>query len=130
MDAPLRILVVEDNPDLAANLVDYFEAKGHMADAAGDGLSGLHLAIRNDYDVIVLDLMLPRLDGTSLCRRLRGEAGKLTPILMLTARDTIEDKTPDSKRAPTTTSSSPSCANGGAHQGLVPPRRQARRGRN
>ena len=92
MNSPLRILVVEDNPDLAANLVDYFEAKGHMADAAGDGLSGLHLAIRNDYDVIVLDLMLPRLDGTSLCRRLREEAGKLTPILMLTARDTIEDK--------------------------------------
>jgi len=92
MTTPLRILVVEDNPDLAANLVDYFEAKGHLADAAGDGLSGLHLAIRNDYDVIVLDLMLPGLDGLALCRRLREEAGKLTPILMLTARDTIEDK--------------------------------------
>ena len=92
MNAPLRILVVEDNPDLAANLVDYFEAKGHLADAAGDGHSGWRLAIRSDYDVIVLDLMLPGLDGTSLCRRLREEAGKLTPILMLTARDTIEDK--------------------------------------
>ncbi|MDO8932988.1 MAG: response regulator transcription factor, partial [Rhodocyclaceae bacterium] len=92
MDAPLRILVVEDNPDLAANLVDYLSAHGHLADAAGDGLSGLNLAIRNDYDVVVLDLMLPGLDGLALCRRLRTEAGKLTPILMLTARDTIEDK--------------------------------------
>ena len=92
MDAPLRILVIEDNPDLAANLIDYLEAKGHLADAAGDGISGLNLATRNDYDVIILDLMLPGLDGLSLCRRLRGEVGRLTPILMLTARDTIEDK--------------------------------------
>ena len=92
MDAPLRILVIEDNPDLAANLVDYFEAKGHLADAAGDGITGLNLATRNEYDVIVLDLMLPGLDGLSLCRRLRGDLGRLTPILMLTARDTIEDK--------------------------------------
>ncbi len=92
MDAPLRILVVEDNPDLAANLVDYLEAKGHIVDAAGDGHSGLNLASANDYDVIILDLMLPGLDGLTLCRRLRGELGRLTPILMLTARDTIEDK--------------------------------------
>lgn len=92
MDAPLRILVIEDNPDLAANLVDYLSARGHLADAAGDGLTGLNLALRNEYDVIVLDLMLPGLDGMTLCRRLRLDAGRLTPILMLTARDTIEDK--------------------------------------
>jgi len=92
MHTPLRILVVEDNPDLAANLVDYLDAKGHLADAAGDGISGLALATKNDYDVILLDLMLPGLDGLTLCRRLREEAGCMTPILMLTARDTIEDK--------------------------------------
>ena len=92
MDIPLRLLVVEDNPDLAANLVDYLEAKGHLTDATGDGISGLHLATRNSYDVIILDLVLPGLDGVSLCRRLREEVGKLTPILMLTARDSLEDK--------------------------------------
>jgi DNA-binding response OmpR family regulator len=92
MEAPLRILVVEDNADLAANLVDYLEGRHHLADAASDGIAGLHLALANDYDVIVLDLMLPGLDGIALCRRLREEAGKMTPILMLTARDTIEDK--------------------------------------
>ena len=92
VDTPLRILIVEDNPDLAANLVDYLEAKDHLADATGDGVSGLHLATRNSYDVILLDLMLPGLDGVSLCRRLRQEVGKLTPILMLTARDALEDK--------------------------------------
>ncbi|MCX7180783.1 MAG: response regulator transcription factor [Proteobacteria bacterium] len=89
---PLRILVVEDNPDLAANLVDYLEAKGHLTDATGDGISALHLATRNSYDVILLDLVLPGLDGVSMCRRLREEVGKLTPILMLTARDALEDK--------------------------------------
>ncbi|MDK9725657.1 MAG: response regulator transcription factor [Sterolibacteriaceae bacterium MAG5] len=92
MDSALRILVVEDNPDLAANLVDFLEGHGHLADAAGDGVTGLKLAAANDYDVIVLDVMLPGLDGLELCRRLRGEVGKLTPILMLTARDATEDK--------------------------------------
>ncbi len=91
MDA-LRVLVVEDDPDLAANLVDYLEAKGHLAEVAADGISGLSLAVRHDYDVIVLDLVLPGLNGISLCRRLREEVGKLTPVLMLTARDSLEDK--------------------------------------
>ncbi len=92
MDAPLRILVIEDNPDLAANLVDYLAAHGHIADAAGDGISGLNLASNQDYDVILLDIMLPGLDGLALCRRLREECGRSTPVLMLTARDTIEEK--------------------------------------
>lgn len=92
MDSALRILVVEDNLDLAANLVDFLEGHGHLADAAGDGLTGLKLAVASDYDVIVLDIMLPGIDGLELCRRLRSEVGKLTPILMLTARDATEDK--------------------------------------
>lgn len=89
---PLKILVVEDNPDLAANLVDYLEARGHLVDAAGDGLTGLHLASSQNFDVILLDLILPGMDGIALCRRLREQAGKATPILMLTARDTLDDK--------------------------------------
>lgn len=92
MDAPLKILVVEDNPDLAANLVDYLAARGHQPDAAGDGLTGLHLASTQAFDVILLDLILPGMDGITLCRRLREEVGRATPILVLTARDTLDDK--------------------------------------
>lgn len=88
----MRILVIEDDADLAANLWDYLESRGHVVDAAGDGLSGLHLAIVNDYEAITLDLILPGLDGLELCRRLRVDAHKCTPVLMLTARDTLGDK--------------------------------------
>ena len=55
----MKILLIEDNRDLALNIFDYFEAKGHTMDLAGDGLSGLHLAASNQYDVLILDLMLP-----------------------------------------------------------------------
>lgn len=87
----MNILLIEDNRDLALNLFDYFEAKGHAMDLAGDGISGLHLAASNQYDVLILDLMLPGIDGLTLCRRLR-EAGRHTPVLMLTARDSLDDK--------------------------------------
>lgn len=87
----MNILLIEDNRDLATNMFDYFEAKGHVMDLTGDGISGLHFAASNQYDVIILDLMLPGMDGLTLCRKLR-EAGKLTPILMLTARDSLDDK--------------------------------------
>lgn len=92
MNPALSILVIEDNPDLAANLVDYLVARGHVVDAAGDGLTGLHLAASRRFDVILLDLILPGMDGITLCRRLREECGKLTPVLVLTARDSLEDK--------------------------------------
>jgi DNA-binding response OmpR family regulator len=92
MNAPLKVLVIEDDPDLAANLVDYLAARGHLVDAAGDGLTGLHLATSHEFDAILLDLILPGMDGLTLCRRLRNDAGNITPILMLTARDTLEDK--------------------------------------
>jgi len=92
MDTALRILVVEDDPDLAANLIDFLGARGHLVDAAADGLTGLRLATSQTFDVILLDLILPGLDGVSLCRRLRQAPGKATPILMLTARDSLEDK--------------------------------------
>jgi DNA-binding response OmpR family regulator len=87
----MNILLIEDNRDLATNLFDYFEAKGHSMDLAADGISGLHFAATNQYDVLILDVMLPGMDGLTLCKRLR-EAGKLTPILMLTARDSLDDK--------------------------------------
>jgi DNA-binding response OmpR family regulator len=88
----MRVLIIEDNRDLASNMFDFMEAKGHEVDAAGDGITGLHLAVVNDYDAIVLDLMLPGMDGITLCKKLRTEAGKQTPILMITARDELEDK--------------------------------------
>ena len=63
-----------------------------MVDYAVDGVTGLHLAVSQDFDAIVLDLMLPGMDGLDVCKHLREEAGKDTPLLMLTARDTLEDK--------------------------------------
>lgn len=88
----MRLLVIEDNRDLAANLVDFMEDRGHVLDVAGDGLTGLHLATVNDYDAILLDLMLPGMDGITLCRKLRDDARKTTPVLILTARDALDDK--------------------------------------
>jgi len=87
----MNILLIEDNRDLANNIFDYFEAKGHAMDLAGDGISGLHFAATNQYDVLVLDLMLPGIDGLTLCKRLR-ESGNRTPVLILTARDSLDDK--------------------------------------
>ena len=71
---------------------DYLEDRGHTVDFAGDGVTGLHLAVVNDFDAIVLDLQLPGMDGLDVCRKLREDAGKGTPVLMLTARDRLEDK--------------------------------------
>lgn len=89
---PLRILVVEDNADIAENIGDYLEQQGHILDFAMDGIGGLHLAMTHDFDVIVLDIMLPGMDGLTFCRKLRQEASIKTPVLMLTARDTLSDK--------------------------------------
>lgn len=89
---PLRVLVIEDNPDVAANIGDFLADKGHVVDFAHDGISGLHLAVTQTIDVIVLDIMLPGMNGMTLCRRFREESDKLTPILMLTAKDTLADK--------------------------------------
>ena len=88
----LRILIVEDNVGIAENIADYLEVQDHVLDFAMDGIGGLHLALTQDYDVIVLDIMLPGMDGLTFCRKLREQGGKQTPILMLTARDTLADK--------------------------------------
>lgn len=87
----MRVLVVEDNRNLMSNLFEYFEPLGHTLDAAPDGPTGLHLALTQTYDVVVLDWGLPRLDGHEVLRRLR-EAGRDLPVLMLTARDELPDK--------------------------------------
>ena len=91
-ESPMKILVIEDNPDILANVLDYLQLKGFIADCARDGLSGLHLAVSGHYDLIVLDLMLPGIDGYQLCQRLREDARLATPIIMLTARDTLDDR--------------------------------------
>ncbi len=88
----MRLLIIEDNQDLAISLLEYFSEHDHVVDTAGDGLTGLHLAVVNEYDAIILDIMLPGMDGLKLCRKLREQAGKTTPILILTARDTLDDK--------------------------------------
>lgn len=88
----MRVLVIEDNSDIATNIGDYLEDRGHLVDFAGDGVTGLHLAVVHDFDVIVLDLTLPGMDGLDVVRKLRHEAHKQTPVLMLTARDALEQK--------------------------------------
>lgn len=88
----MRILLVEDHRDIAENIFEYLEPKGHTLDYAGDGEEGLRLALAGYFDVLVLDLMLPGIDGLDVCRRFRRESALNTPILMLTARDTLEDK--------------------------------------
>lgn len=88
----MRILIVEDQPEILQNIADYLELKGYLVDCAYDGLGGLHLAVTQPFDLIILDLMLPGMDGITLCRKLRQDARILTPIIMLTARDSVDDK--------------------------------------
>lgn len=88
----MRLLIIEDNWSLVANLFDYFEARGHILDIAPDGITGLHLATTQSYDAIILDWMLPRLHGPDVLRRLREEYASAVPVIMLTARDELPDK--------------------------------------
>lgn len=90
--APVRVLIVEDNHDICANITGYLEKHGYVMDFAYDGISAMHLALTQRFDAIVLDLMLPRMDGLTFCQKLRTEAELATPVLMLTARDTLNDK--------------------------------------
>src|SRR4051812_42377178 len=86
-----RALLVEDEPSIRLAVRDALTFAGHAVDVAEDGETALAHALRGDYDVIVLDLMLPRLDGLEVCRRLR-EARVRTPLLMLTARGGEQDR--------------------------------------
>lgn len=87
----MKILVVEDDPDLAANLGDFLALRGHSVDFAASGPHGLELAAAHAFDAIVLDRMLPGLEGARVCRALRAR-GDGTPILMLTAMDAVDQR--------------------------------------
>ncbi len=87
----MRLLVIEDERAMAAGLRKGLEAEGFHVDLADDGVAGLSLARERSYDLIVLDLMLPRLSGESVCRQLRN-AHDWTPVLVLTARDDVLDE--------------------------------------
>ncbi|MCB1935756.1 MAG: response regulator transcription factor [Nitrosomonas sp.] len=88
----MNVLIIEDNQDIAASIYDYLEAIGYTVDAAGDGITGLHMALTRNYDVIILDLNLPGIDGIELCQRLRKDARRAVPVIMLTARDSLDSK--------------------------------------
>jgi len=87
----LHLLLIEDNPDLVENISDFLGGRGHSLDFAYNGFAGLGFALENDYDAVILDLMLPGLDGLEVCARLRA-ANRTVPVLMLTARDSLDDK--------------------------------------
>jgi DNA-binding response OmpR family regulator len=88
----MRILVIEDDPDILGNIATYFKARDFVVDCALDGLQGYALAGSGEFDVIILDLALPRLDGYELCRRLRRLARCETPLIMCSARDTLDER--------------------------------------
>ena len=87
----MRILVIEDEKKIASFIKRGLKEEGHMVDVAYDGEEGYRLSGENDYDLILLDIMLPKRDGISLCRQLRDD-GATMPILMLTAKDSVQDK--------------------------------------
>ncbi len=87
----MRVLVVEDHDRMAELLLRGFEEEGYAVDIAATGEDGVWMASENEYDAIVLDVMLPGIDGFEVCRRLRDE-GRWAPVLMLTARDAVEDR--------------------------------------
>lgn len=88
----LNVLVVEDNRAIQANIADYFALQGAVVDFALNGRQGAELALAQYYDVIVLDLTLPQLDGLDVCSLLRQQANRHIPVLMLTARDSLQHK--------------------------------------
>jgi two-component system copper resistance phosphate regulon response regulator CusR len=87
----MRLLVVEDEPKLAQYLHKGLSENGHVVDVARDGIEGRRLAVGGEYDLVLLDLMLPGIDGFGVLAALRAE-GRRTPVLMLTARDKVEDR--------------------------------------
>lgn len=87
----INTLLIEDDKDLAEAISDYMELDGFEFDFAYNGSAGLNLALTNDYDIILTDLNMPKMDGIDVCKSLRVK-GISTPVLMLTARDTLDDK--------------------------------------
>lgn len=87
----MNVLIIEDEFRLCDMLCDYFTGKGHAVSTCSDGQSGLETALAEQYDSIILDVMLPSMDGFEVLRRLRA-SGNHTPVLMLTARSSLQDK--------------------------------------
>lgn len=88
----MHVLIVEDDVALATNIGEYLEQQGDQPDFASDGAIGLQLCKINAYDAVILDLRMPRIDGISFCGRLREKMHSSLPVLILTARDTVEDR--------------------------------------
>ena len=88
----INVLIVEDHQALAQTIADHLEMAGITVDFAADGITGLHLAVSNSYDAVILDVMLPGISGFEICEKIRKEAKSDVPIIMLTARDQIADK--------------------------------------
>ena len=88
----LRLLLIEDQIAIAKNIVAFLEKQQHTLDYASDGVQGLELALNNYYDVVILDLMLPGIDGWNVCQKIRERSARQVPIIMLTARDSVDDK--------------------------------------
>ncbi len=86
----MKILLIEDNKDISQNVSEYLELEGFEVDACYDWESGLEKAIYKNYDLILLDLMIPVIDGVTVCRKLRQK--KETPVIMITAKDSVDDK--------------------------------------
>lgn len=88
----LQILLIEDHQDLAETVVDFLESMGATVDYAADGMTGLHLVRQNRFDMLLLDINLPGMNGFSLCREIRENDNNSTPVIMMTARDELADK--------------------------------------
>lgn len=87
-----RLLIVEDDRDLAGNLIDFLEIQGYVTDFAADGHTALNLLAANHYDLVVLDLTLPGVDGMTICSRIRQQLRSQVPVVVLTAKDEINTK--------------------------------------
>lgn len=88
----MKILLIEDDADIASNISQYLEAQGHILDFAYQGDKGLELALATKFDLIILDLLLPLKDGIDVLKEYREQSQAHTPIIILTARDTLDDK--------------------------------------
>ena len=88
----MKLLIVEDNHALCQNLAAYFDKRGVVLDFAYDGKQGVSLALSEYFDCIVLDISLPKMDGIQVCQQIRAQQLRHIPIIMLTARDTLNDK--------------------------------------
>ena len=88
----MKILLVEDNRDLALNITEFFESKDYIVDYAADGSTAMNLLLSEVYDAVLLDIMLPGMDGFSICEKLRDSNSVDVPVIMLTARDREQDK--------------------------------------